>query len=61
MQSRETNVIFFIGDRVRDIRTNIKGTVYGLKALGMDGIKIKFDNRIKKIFFGIQHEYLEKI
>ena len=61
MQSSRTKEIFYLGDRVIDIRTNIIGTIYGLNALGVEGIRVKFDNGSKLLFFKDKHEFLKKI
>jgi len=61
MQSSETGLIFYLGTRVKDTRDNAVGTVYGLKILGSDGIRVKFDNGTKKVYFGTYHQYLVKL
>lgn len=61
MQSDSTNVIFYLHDRVKDIRTNNEGIIYGLNSLNANGLRIRFDNGQKKVYFRPQHHFLEKI
>lgn len=61
MQSSKTNEIFYLKDRVIDIRTNKIGTIYGLNVLGVEGLRIKFDNGGKLVFFKDKHHFLRKI
>ena len=61
MQSDSTGMIFYINDRVKDTRDNNEGIVYGLNSLNANGVRIRFDNGTKKVYFRTHHQFLIKI
>lgn len=54
MLSTITEKIYYIGTKVKDLKTNKVGIVYKINVLGSNGIRVKFDDNTKKAYFGIQ-------
>lgn len=54
MFSSHTNLVYYIGTKVKDINTGEKGVIYQINTLNTNGIKVKFNDLSKKGYFGIQ-------
>lgn len=61
MLSSHTNKVYYIGTKVKDLKTNQIGTVYQINILGSNGIRVVFNDTTKKGYFGIQLLNLEII
>ena len=54
MESSDKTKTFYVGTRVQDTRTLKYGTVYAIKVLGTNGIRVRFDDFTKKGYFNDQ-------
>ena len=61
MFSSVTNQTYFIGTKVRDIKTGKVGVVYQVNVLRSNGIRVKFSDKSKKGYFSTQLLGLEII
>lgn len=54
MYSSITNSNYYIGTQVKDIYLNKYGIIYAINVLGTNGIRVRFSDNTKKVYFNSQ-------